>query len=122
MLRRGGRQHAEQILIDKRIPCSLVCRPTQGERMDVVHPRCCGLDIHKKLIVACAIVPDSSSRPHKHVRSFGTMSDDLQQLSEWLAEHGVTHVAMESTGSYWKPLSSTCSRNASSCCWSTHST
>lgn len=72
--------------------------------MDVVHPQCCGLDIHKKLIVACAIVPDSSGRPHKQVRSFGTMSDDLQQLSEWLAEPGVTHVAMESTGSYWKPV------------------
>jgi transposase len=72
--------------------------------MDVVHPRCCGLDIHKKLIVACVSVPDCSGRPNKQVRSFGTMSDDLQQLSEWLAERGVTHVAMESTGSYWKPI------------------
>jgi transposase len=62
------------------------------------------LDIHKKLIVACAIVPDSSGRPNRQVRSFGTMSDDLQQLSEWLAERGVTHVAMESTGRYWKPI------------------
>jgi transposase len=72
--------------------------------MDVVHPRCCGLDIHKKLIVACAIAPDSSGRAHKQVRSFGTMSDDLERLSAWLAEQGVTHVAMESTGSYWKPI------------------
>lgn len=72
--------------------------------MDVVHPRCCGLDIHKKLIVACVIVPDASGRAHKQVRSFGAMSDDLQQLSEWLAEQGITHVAMESTGSYWKPV------------------
>ena len=72
--------------------------------MEVVHPRCCGLDIHKKLIVACVIVPDSSGRPYKQVHSFGTMSDDLQHLSEWLAERGVTPVAMESTGSYWKPV------------------
>jgi transposase len=72
--------------------------------MDVVHPQCCGLDIHKKLIVACAIVPDASGRAHKQVRSFGAMSDDLQQLSDWLVERGVTHVAMESTGSYWKPV------------------
>jgi transposase len=106
MLRRGGRQNSEQILIDERTP-PLACSQTNvqvSERMDVVHPRCCGLDIHKKLIVACAIVPDSSDRAHKQVRSFGTMSDDLQQLSEWLAEQGVTHVAMESTGSYWKPI------------------
>jgi transposase len=72
--------------------------------MEVVHERCCGLDIHKKLIVACSIVPDSGGKPHKQVRTFGTMSDDLQQLSDWLAEQGVTHVAMESTASYWKPI------------------
>ena len=72
--------------------------------MEVVHERCCGLDIHKKLIVACSIVPGSGGQPRKQVRSFGTMSDDLQQLSDWLAEQGVTHVAMESTASYWKPV------------------
>jgi transposase len=72
--------------------------------MEVVHERCCGLDIHKKLIVACSIVPDSGGKPRKQVRMFGTMSDDLQQLSNWLAEQGVTHVAMESTASYWKPV------------------
>jgi transposase len=72
--------------------------------MDVVHPRCCGLDIHKKLIVACSIVPDASGQARKSIRSFGAMTADLQQLSNWLAEQGVTHVAMESTGSYWKPV------------------
>ena len=72
--------------------------------MEVVHERCCGLDIHKKLIVACAIVPGSGGQPRKQVRTFGTMSDDLQQLSTWLVEQGVTHVAMESTASYWKPI------------------
>lgn len=72
--------------------------------MEVVHERCCGLDIHKKLIVACSIVPDGKGKPRKQVRMFGAMSDDLQHLSDWLAEQGVTHVAMESTASYWKPI------------------
>jgi transposase len=72
--------------------------------MEVVHERCCGLDIHKKLIVACAVTPASGGRPRKQVRTFGTMTDELQQLSAWLSEQGVTHVAMESTGSFWKPI------------------
>ena len=73
--------------------------------MEVVHERCCGLDIHKKLIVACAITPESSGgQPRKQVRTFGTMSDDLHELSDWLAEQAITHVAMESTASYWKPV------------------
>src|SRR5215831_3775748 len=72
--------------------------------MEVVHARCCGLDIHKKLIVACAIVPGGDGQPRKQVRSFGSMSDDLEKLSDWLADQGVTHVAMESTASYWKPI------------------
>jgi transposase len=72
--------------------------------MEVVHERCCGLDIHKKLIVACVIVPDTGRQARKQVRTFGTMTDELQQLSDWLAEQQVTHVAMESTASYWKPI------------------
>ena len=90
--------------------------------MEVVHARCCGLDIHKKLIVACAITPESSGgQPRKQVRTFGTMSDELQQLSDWLAEQGVTHVTMESTASYWKPVFNTL-ESGSSCCWSMPST
>jgi transposase len=72
--------------------------------MEVVHERCCGLDIHKKLIVACAIVPGNGGQAHKQVRTFGTMTDELQHLSDWLTEQQVTHVAMESTASYWKPI------------------
>ena len=49
-------------------------------------------------------MPGKDGQPRKQVRTFGSMSDDLQKLSEWLAEQDVTHVAMESTGSYWKPL------------------
>jgi transposase len=72
--------------------------------VDVVYPRCCGLDIHKKTIVACVIVPGSKAKPRKTIRSFGTMTDDLLELGDWLVEQQVTHVAMESTGSYWKPI------------------
>ncbi len=73
--------------------------------MDVVYERCCGLDIHKRTVVACLVVPEadgSGDRPRKEVRTFGTMTDDLLALADWLAAAGVTHVAMESTGVYWK--------------------
>ena len=67
--------------------------------MEVVHERCCGLDVHKKTVVACVITPEN-----RQVRSFGTMTEGLLELGEWLAAEGVTHVAMESTGVYWKPV------------------
>ena len=72
--------------------------------MDVLHPRCCGVDIHKASVVACVIAPRAGGAPCKEVRTFGTMTEDLLQLVDWLVEAGCTAVAMESTGSYWKPL------------------
>ena len=72
--------------------------------MQVVYERCCGLDVHKRLVVACVLTPGTSGRPQKEIRSFGAMSDDLERLAEWLAQHGVTHVAMESTGVFWQPI------------------
>jgi transposase len=72
--------------------------------MDILFERCCGLDIHKRTVVACLIVPGSTGKPAKEVRRFGTMTDDLLQLADWLAANAVTHVAMESTGVYWKPI------------------
>ncbi len=72
--------------------------------MEVTYLRCCGLDIHKKLVVACAITPGPDGQPHKEVQKFGTMTQDLLALSDWLTGLAVTHVAMESTGVYWKPL------------------
>jgi transposase len=71
--------------------------------MEVVYPRCCGLDVHKKVVVACCII-SGPSRAQKEVRQFGTMTEDLLALADWLTDHGVTHVAMESTGSYWQPI------------------
>src|SRR4051812_32357522 len=72
--------------------------------MEVIYARCCGLDIHKQTVVACIIVPGPERQPRKEVRTFGTMTADLLALSDWLAAQGVTHVALESTGVYWKPV------------------
>ena len=72
--------------------------------MDVIHERCCGLDVHKKSVSACLIGPGAAGSPEKEVRTFGTMTDDLLALAAWLRQAGVTHVAMESTGVYWKPI------------------
>lgn len=67
--------------------------------MDVIHPICCGIDVHKKAIVACL-----NSNGQRTVRTFGTMTEDLLALVDWLLASGCHHVAMESTGSYWKPI------------------
>jgi transposase len=72
--------------------------------MDVVHPRCCGLDVHKQTVVACVLLSTPSGQPSRTVRTFGTLTDELLALGDWLASEGVTHVALEATGSYWKPV------------------
>lgn len=71
--------------------------------MEVRYERCCGLDVHKRSIAACCVFTEGKE-VRKEVRSFGTMTDDLLALSDWLAGHGITHVALESTGSFWKPV------------------
>jgi transposase len=70
--------------------------------MEVVYERCCGLDVHKETVVACVVVPGAGKQPHKEIRTFNTMTTDLLQLADWLTAQGVTHVALESTGVYWK--------------------
>jgi len=72
--------------------------------MEVVYTHCAGLDVHKKIVVAAVIVPDQQGGLLKETRTFGTMTVDLLALSDWLLSYGVTHVAMESTGEYWKPV------------------
>jgi transposase len=72
--------------------------------MDVLHERCCGLDLHKRSITACRLLPGPGGTVSKEVRTFGTMTAELLELGDWLAAGGVTHVAMESTGVYWKPV------------------
>ena len=72
--------------------------------MRVIYERCCGLDIHKKTVVACLLTPGADGQPRKELRTFGTMTDELLALADWLRASAVTHVAMESTGVYWKPI------------------
>lgn len=72
--------------------------------MDRLLERCAGLDIHKKTVVACRIVHMDDDQWQVETRTFGTTTRDLLQLADWLQIAGVTHVAMESTGVYWKPV------------------
>lgn len=72
--------------------------------MEVLYTRCCGLDIHKKSVVACLIITEPGHKPVKETRTFRTMTADLLALADWLSDMGCTHVAMESTGVYWRPI------------------
>ena len=72
--------------------------------MDVVNERCAGLDVHKKTVVACVRVPGLDRRRRKATRTFSTTMAGLHALRDWLADHGVTRAAMESTGVYWRPV------------------
>lgn len=72
--------------------------------MEVMYPRCCGLDVHKKTVVACLLITEPGQPVRKAVRTFPTMSADLLALADWLQDQGCTHVAMESTGVYWRPI------------------
>ena len=72
--------------------------------MDVMYERCCGLDVHKRTVVACLLISGKQGAPQKEVRTFGTMTADVLALGAWLAAAGCTHVAMEGTGVYWLPI------------------
>jgi transposase len=72
--------------------------------MQVLYPRCCGLDIHKKFVVACVLITAPDGQVQKEVRTFSTMTPDLLALVDWLQAAGCTHVALESTGAYWRPV------------------
>jgi len=72
--------------------------------MEVVLERCAGLDVHQASVVCCVLIGAPGCKTQKLLRSFGTTTRDLEALRAWLTEHGVTHVGMESTGVYWKPV------------------
>jgi len=72
--------------------------------MDVLHACCAGLDVHKRTVVACVRRVDPAGKVSRNIKTFATMTGDLLNLSDWLAAQGVAVVAMESTGSYWKPV------------------
>jgi transposase len=71
--------------------------------MDVLYRCCCGMDVHKDTVAACVLIWESG-RARKEKRIFGTTTQQLLELSDWLHGHEVTHAAMESTGVYWKPI------------------
>jgi transposase len=71
--------------------------------MQVIYPRCAGLDVHKDTVVACVRIADGD-QVQREVRTFATHSKGLLDLADWLGSHRCTHTAMESTGVYWKPV------------------
>jgi transposase len=72
--------------------------------VEVVYQRCCGLDIHKKMVVACLIILTADGKRRKQIRTFGTTTAALLELLDWLKAAGCTHVGMEATGVYWRPI------------------
>ncbi len=72
--------------------------------MENIYPCCAGLDVHKESVEACVRRMEANGRWHQQTRPWGTMTRDLLAMSDWMAAQGVTHVAMESTGVYWKPI------------------
>lgn len=72
--------------------------------MKVRHERCCGIDVHKQTVVACVMVSDEQGEVKTETKTFGTMTGDLQALGVWLKGLKVQHIAIESTGVYWKPV------------------
>jgi transposase len=72
--------------------------------MEVLYPKCAGLDVHKDTVVACVRVQQSDGRPLQEVRTFATTTTELCSLADWLMEHECTHAAMEASGVYWKPV------------------
>src|SRR5207247_9754479 len=71
--------------------------------MRIMYERCCGLDIHKASITACALITEKG-KTQEETRRFGTMTDDLRALAGWLQQKEIRQVPLESTGAYWKPL------------------
>lgn len=72
--------------------------------MELIYMCCCGLDVHKHSISVCVRRLLENGGIHQETRTFGTMTRDILELADWMAAAGVTHAAMESTGSYWKPV------------------
>jgi len=72
--------------------------------MQVLYPRCCGLDVHKRSITACCLWFNHARQRQEETRQFGTQTTELRRLSAWLREHEVKHLVMEATGSYWRPV------------------
>jgi transposase len=85
-------------------PASIACLREEEVTLQILHPRCCGLDVHKSSITGCCLWFDAEGRRQEEIRKFGTHTFELRQLAEWLRQHEVKNVVMEATGSYWRPV------------------
>jgi transposase len=72
--------------------------------VEAIVERCAGLDVHQATVVVCVLIGEAGRKPRKEIRTFSTMTRELEALRDWLEELGITHVGMESTGIYWKPV------------------
>src|SRR5258707_13967665 len=72
--------------------------------MEIVFERCAGIDVHKRTVVVCRLTRDAQGARLAQTQTFGTTTKELLRLSDWLAEGACTHVGLESTGEYWKPV------------------
>jgi transposase len=72
--------------------------------MEILYTNCAGLDVHKKTVKVCLLTQGSNGQPHKEFRTYFTTTEELLNLSDWLKEQEVTHLAFEATGVYWKPV------------------
>jgi len=84
--------------------------------MDVVVERRAALDVHKRTVMACVRAPDGAGRRRQELREFRAFSRDLHRLRTWLVDQGVTQVAMEATGVFWKRCGTHSTGRPSSCC------
>ena len=102
---RHGLESTKIRIVNHRASGQHLCDRYQGSvAMEVTYTHCAGLDVHKKTVVACCLVPGEQGEIVKEIRTFSTMTGDLLKMGDWLTHKGVTHVAMESTGEYWKPV------------------
>jgi len=99
------RSQCERVRKGDSLDSGVLCRRGREESaMRVMNCACSGLDVHQKTVVACTLIGPAGADPQMEKRTFGTSTSQLLGLADWLREHGVTHVAMESTGAYWKPV------------------
>jgi transposase len=102
-------KHVEETLIMERRPVGdlsgKVCHYLRGAtEMEVLYPRCSGVDVHKRFVVACVSIVQANGQRHKELRQFSTMTADILALKEWLKTSGCRQIAMESTSVFWKPI------------------
>jgi hypothetical protein len=94
-------KHVQQDLFTT---CGATIAFNKEATMQVTVGRCAGLDVHQASVVACGMIHGRGKKPTREVRSFGTMTHELEALRDWLKAEGVTHVGMESTGVYWRAV------------------